>query len=248
VPTRLSVSSAVAQLVSACGGLTQSGAYLGYFSNLSDAVLDVYADTLPTYRLIYYPRADPSLLPFTWENAEVYVQTTAEKQIPGPVDAYLVPVGGSIMLGANSPVHIRVQIDQNATAESRAAQLLVDYTVDNLKEEVPKDSIISYSEAITSCVNSAYMLWTSLNQENSEGASTTISNALTANEQCKDLQEKLKDDPESDLHVPEMRRISTEELDQKLSKIADHAEQDDWPAIIDDLSHDAGRVAEELHR
>jgi hypothetical protein len=238
----------VAQLVSGCGGLTQDESYLGYFSNLSTAVLDVYPITSLTSARIYYPQADLGISPFTWDDAEVYVQTVTEEQLRAPTGAYLVPVGGSILLEGSAPVHIQVQVDPNATAESRASQLLVDYVVDNLKEEVPDDSIIGYTTEISDCVNAAYDLWSSLNSENSDTAPDTISKALTTYQQCEDLQEKLTEDPESELHVAEAHAISTDGLHRDLSEVADHAEQDDWPSTVDDLIDDAGKVLEDLHR
>jgi hypothetical protein len=246
-PYRLSVSSDVAQLVSACGGVTQGGSYSAWFVNLKDAVLDVYPSVPLTYQQIYSPKVDLGLIPFTWDDAEVYVQTVAEEKLHGPVGAYLVPVGGSILLVANTPVHIQVQIDPNATAESRAGRLLVDYVVDNLKEEVPENSVIDYTMTISECVNAAFNLWIALNQEESEAAPNTISTALTTRQQCQDLQEKLQEDPHSELHVAEVHPISTDDLSQDLSKVADDAKQDDWPSIVDHLIHDAGKIAEDLH-
>jgi hypothetical protein len=250
VPTPLSVSSDVAQLVSGCGGVTANGSYrsyLGWFTNLSTAVLDVYAISPPTYWHIYYPRADLGLVPFTWAAAETYVQTVAEQHFPAPTGADLVPIGGSILLKANTPVQIQVRADPNATAESRAGQLLIHYVVDNLKEEVPRDSIVSYTTAISNCVNAAYNQWNSLNQEDSAAIPDTISTTLANYQQCKDLQEKLKEDPASELHVAEVHPISTDELLQNLSKVGGEAEQDNWPSIVAELIHDGGRFVEEIH-
>jgi hypothetical protein len=246
LPTPLNVSADVANLVSACGGIV-NGAYAVYFSNLSDAVLDVTPVSVPIGQRIYPPLASPRLIPFTWDDAEEYIQTQAEQLLTAPPGEELVPVGGAIELESDTPVQIQVQADEKATAESRASELMVDYVVDNLKEEVPRDSVIGYTTAIADCVNAGYSTWTSLNQEDAEAVPDTITTAMTTYQQCQDLQEKLKADPASELHVAAVHPVDTGEVDQDLSKVADDAGQDKWPRIVSDLVEDGGRIVEDLH-
>ena len=71
---------------------------------------------------------------------------------------------------------------------------------------------------------------------------------LTTYKQCQELQQKLEEDPQSALHVAaEVHPVSADDLSQDLSKVADGAKQDDWPSIIENLTRDAGRIAEDLH-
>jgi hypothetical protein len=156
-------------------------------------------------------------------------------------------VGGAIEVESDTPVQIQVQADEKATAESRASELMVDYVVDNLKEEVPRNSVISYTTAIADCVNAGFDLWTSLNQEDSGAVPKTITTAMTTYQQCQDLQEKLKADPASELHVAAVHAVSNGELDENLSKVAGDADQDKWPGIVDKLIDDGGKIVEDLH-
>jgi hypothetical protein len=245
VPTPLSVSVEVAKLVSACGGVVD-GTYAVYFTNLSDAVLDVTPVSIPIEQHIYHPTANPELVPFTWDEAEEYVQTQAEQLLTAPPGQELVPVGGAIEVESDTPVQIQVQADEKATAESRASELMVDYVVDNLKEEVPQDSVISYTTAIADCVNAGFDLWTSLNQEDSGAVPETITTAITTYQQGQELQEKLKADPATELHVAAVHAVSSGELDENLAKVADDADQDKWRGLVE-LIDDGGKIVEDLH-
>jgi hypothetical protein len=248
-PTPLSVSSSVTNLVSACGGYySESATYVALFTNLSAAVLDVNPGANATNSTVDSPSTDFGLVYFTWDDAEVYAQTEAFRELTPPAGEVLVPVGGTILVTASSPISITVAADSAATAESRAADLLIDYVVDNLKEEVSGKNIFSYTESVASCVNDAYSLWGSLNQDQADDSANTISKALTSYSQCQDLQEKLKDDSASDLHAVALPTSpNPAELDPDLSRVASDADQDDWVSTLGDLLEDGGKIAENLH-
>ena len=197
---------------------------------------------------IVSPSISLDLIPFTWDDAEVYAQTAAVQQLTPPAGALLLPIGGAVYVEAGAPVHSGVEVDENATAESRAEQLFIDYIVDNLKEAIPSDSVVSYTESAIGCVNAGYSLWSSINEDQPDSAATTIDSALTTYQACQDLQDKLKSDPESDLHVAAVAgTIDSAELDPDLSKVADAADQDEWVDTVKDLLRDGGDFVEDLH-
>jgi hypothetical protein len=246
-PQKGDISAAVANLVGACGGITSDGSYLGLFTNLSDAVLDVYPGSNASGASVSKPPTDLGLIPFTWDDAEIYAQTTAFSELSPPSGADLVPVGGAIYVEASTPVHVQVAVDEGATAESRAGQLVTDYVVDNLKRVIPPDSVAAYAESIASCVNAAYSLWGALNQDQAKYAAYTMFSALTAYQACRDLQDKLKSDPASDLHAAELvHPIGAAELDPDLSKVASIDGQDGWGSTVRGLLDDGGDVVLDL--
>ncbi len=246
-PTPLAVESSVANLVSACGGITADGSYLVLFSNLSAGVLDVYPGPNVINTQVVQPSTSLDLIPFTWDDAENYAQTTAVQQLTPPTGAQLLPIGGAIYVEASTPVHIQVKVDPDATAESRAEQLFIDYVVDNLKEAIPSDSVVSYTESVISCVNAGYSLWGAINQDQSDSTATTIDSALITYQACQDLQDKLKSDPASDLHIAAVAgSIDSAELDPDLSKVADAAGQGDWVSTVEGLLQDGGDFVEVL--
>jgi hypothetical protein len=247
-PTSLAVASSVADLMSACGGTTANGDYVDLFTNLSAAVLDLYPGPDVIQTRVVPPPTSLGLIPFTWDDAEIYAQTAAEQQLRPPPGAQLVPIGGAIYVTASTPVQSLVKVDPDATAESRAGQLFIDYVVDNLEKAIPSGSVVSYTESVIGCVNAGYNLWASIDQDQSDGTATTIDNALTTYQACQDLQDKLKSDPASDLHAAAATgSIDSAELDPDLSKVADAAGQDGWVSTAEGLLKDGDDIAEVFH-
>ena len=146
----------------------------------------------------------------------------AVDNVPPPPGDRLLPVGGYAVAMGYRSVSVQVQVDQNASATSDAAQILTGYAVDNLITALPEDSAQSYAVSIANCVNAAYDLWNKLNQQPPPSMTGLMETALQDYAACRDLQDKLAKDHD------EQVAAAAQADERDLSDVADTAGQGDW--------------------
>ncbi len=243
----LPVAANISGLVSACTSPPAYGPDVMVISNLSDFVLDIRSasSSQPALRA-YYPASD-NLLP-SGEEIETYAQDASVRQLAPPAGTILLPVGGHVIATQDEPIQVSVQVDQYASAASYAAQLMSGYVVDNLTEQIPEDSALSYELSIADCVNAAHTLWQGLYQQPSGDATATLRTALSTIPACQDLQRKVTSDHAEELSAAAADgRLSTPVLDQDLAAVAEAADQVGWESHLDDVAKAAISIVEDAH-
>ena len=243
----LPVAANLSGLVSACTNPPAYAPDVMVISNLSDFVLDIRSasSSQPAFRA-YYPASD-NLLP-SGDEIETYAQDASVRQLAPPAGTILLPVGGHVIATQDEPIQVSVQVDQYASATSYAAQLMSGYVVDNLTEQIPQDSALSYELSIADCVNAAHSLWQGLYQQPSGDAATTLRTALSTIPACQDLQQKVTSDHAEELSVAAAEhRLTAPVLDQDLARVAEVADQVGWESRIDDVAKAAIGIAEDAH-
>ena len=243
----LQVAPRISSLVSACVSPAGYAPDEVVIYNLSDDVLDVGSagHSEPALRP-YYPVSD-DLLP-AGDEIETYAQNAAVQWLTPPQGMILLPVGGHIVATQDAPIQLTVQMDQYASAESYAAQLMSGYIVDNLIEVLPEDSTLSYEASIADCVNGAHSLWQGLYQQPPADAAATMQTALSTVPACRKLQAKVTTDHAEEVSAAAAEnRLTTQALDEDLAKVADAADQAGWESELEKLATAAATIAEDAH-
>jgi hypothetical protein len=243
----LPVAADISGLVSACTNPPGYAPDVMVISNLSDLVLDIRSANFsqPAFRA-YYPASD-DLLP-SGDEIETYAQDESVRQLEQPAGTILLPVGGHVIATQDAPIQVTVQVDQYASAASYAAQLMSGYVVDNLTEQIPEDSALSYELSIAGCVNSAHSLWQGLYQQPPADATATLQTALSTIPACQDLQKKVTSDHAEELSVAAAdNRLTGRALEQDLAKVAEAADLAGWESHIDDVAKAAISIVEDAH-
>ena len=243
----LPVAADIYGLVSACTNPPAYAPDVMVISNLSDDVLDIRSANFsqPAFRA-YYPASD-NLLP-AGDEIETYAQNASVQQLAPPAGTILLPVGGHVIATQDEPIQVTVQVDQYASAASYAAQLMSGYVVDNLTEQIPEDSALSYELSVAGCVNAAHSLWEGLYQQPSGDATATMRTALSSIPACQDLQKKVTSDHAEELSVAAAdNRLTGPELEQDLARVAEAADQVGWESHIDEVAKAAISIVEDAH-
>jgi hypothetical protein len=243
LPVALNISGLVSACVSPAGYAPDEMVLY----NLSDDVLDVGSagHGQPALRP-YYPVSD-DLLP-AGDEIETYAQNAAVQSLTPPQGMILLPVGGHIVATEDEPIHLAVQMDQYASAESYAAQLMTGYVVDNLIEDLPEDSALSYEASIADCVNGAHSLWQNLYQRPSADANATMQNALSTVPACQKLQAKVTADHAEEISAAAAEnRLTDQALAEDLAKVADSAGEAGWESDLGKLAKAVATIAEDAH-
>ena len=242
----LPVAANISGLVSACINPPAYAPDVMVISNLSDFVLDIRSASFSRRACAYYPVSD-NLLP-SGDDIETYAQDASVRQLAPQAGTILLPVGGHVIATQDEPVQVSVQVDQYASAASYAAQLMSGYVVDNLTEQIPEDSALSYELSIADCVNAAHSLWPGLYQQPSGDATATLRTALSTIRACQDLQKKVTSDHAEELSAAAAdHRLTAPVLDQDLARVAEAADQVGWESHIDDVAKTAISIVEDAH-
>jgi hypothetical protein len=243
----LQVATDISQLVSACVNQPAYAPDVMEIFNLSDDVLDIRSANAsqPALRA-YYPASD-DLLP-SGDQIETFAQDEAVRQLEPPAGTILLPVGGHVIATEDVSIHLTVQVDRYASAASYAAQLMSGYVVDNLTEQIPEDSALSYELSIAGCVNGAHSIWQGLYEQPSADATATLRTALSTIPACQELQKKLTSDHAEELSVAAAdNRLTDRALDEDLARVTEAADQVGWESRIDEVAKAAISIAEDSH-
>ena len=243
----LQVAADIAQFVSACVNPPAYAPDVMEIFNLSDDVLDIGSANAsqPALRS-YFPVSD-DVLP-SGDQIETYAQDESVRQFQPQAGTILLPVGGHVIATEDVPIHLTVQVDQYASAASYAAQLLSGYVVENLTEQIPEDSALSYELSIADCVNGAHSVWQGLYEQPSADAAATVRTALSTIPACQALQKKLTSDHAEELSVAAADdRLTGRALDADLARVAEAADQAGWESRIDEVAKAAVSIAEDSH-
>jgi hypothetical protein len=242
------VPSSLASLVSVCvspAGYTPDEMVI---YNLSDDVLDVSSAQFGAQPVItpHYPSPDGPLP--EPDDMEIYAQNAAVAHLQPGNGTTLLPVGGYVVATQATPMLLNVRVDFPASNTSYGAQLMTGYVVDNLVKALPEDSAASYEVSIAECVNAAYSLWTTLNQQPDDTATNVMYQALQTVGPCQELQQKVAADKAEEIAVAaEADRLGSDGLHSDLAKVAETAGEDDWESGLEDVIKVAVRIAEEAH-
>lgn len=207
-----------------------------YLYNLSDQILVVTASQTCFCMQPYFAPDTSSGLPTTDDLSEPvqnYAETVAVRTEGLRSNQVMVPSKGYVVLTPTSHIDVSVDVDLRASGGSYAAKMLVAYVIDNELEALPA---AGYYNAVAGCVNAIQNMWDQFSQQNNDSA-TTLDDALHSVRECRDLQQKLVEDPNEEQHV--LATVSAaakaSETESDLNAVAKATDESGWKGELEEL-------------